>query len=71
MRAGGGAAVGVVTEGVDVNATLSIGVVAGDVPCDLRRGRLGGLLEGNGTGDLGVTTDDCDCRQTASAYCYM
>lgn len=32
VRAGGGAAVGVVTEGVDVHATLSVGVVAADVP---------------------------------------
>ena len=71
MRAGRGAAVGVVTEGVDVNATLSIGVVAGDVPGNLGRGRLGGLLEGYGTGDLGVTTDDCDCKTSRSAYCYM
>ena len=32
VRAGGGAAVGVVTEGVNVHATLSVGIVAGDVP---------------------------------------
>ena len=32
VRSGRGAAVGVVTEGVDVHATLSVGVVTGDVP---------------------------------------
>jgi hypothetical protein len=32
VRASGGAAVGVVAELVDVEATLSVGVVAGDVP---------------------------------------
>ena len=58
VRAGGGAAVGIVTEGVDVHATLGIGVVARDVPGDGGRVRLRGLLEGNGAGDLGVTTDD-------------
>jgi hypothetical protein len=32
VRTGGCAAVGVVTELVNVHATLSVGVVAGDVP---------------------------------------
>jgi hypothetical protein len=32
VRSGAGASVGVVTEGVHVHATLSIGVVAGNVP---------------------------------------
>ena len=58
VRTGGGAAVGVVTKGVDVHATLGIGVVAGDVPRDSGRGGLGSLLKGDGSGDLGVTTDD-------------
>ena len=60
MRAGGGAAVGVVTKGVDVHATLGVGIVARQVPRDSGGSRLGGLLEGNGTRDLGVTTDDSD-----------
>lgn len=58
MRAGGGAAVGVVTEGVNVHATLGVGVVASNVPCDGSGGGLGGLLEGDGSGDLGVTPND-------------
>jgi len=34
VRAGGCAAVGVVAKGVNVHTTLSVGVVASDVPCD-------------------------------------
>lgn len=62
MRAGGGAAVGVVTELVDVEASLGVGVVAGDVPGDGCGGRLGSLFEGDGSADLGVTTEDGNCR---------
>lgn len=58
MRASGGASVGVVTELVDVEASLGVGVVAGDVPGDGGRSRLGGLFEGDGSGNLGVTTED-------------
>jgi len=32
VRTGGSAAVGVVTEGVDVHTTLSVGIVSSDVP---------------------------------------
>jgi len=60
VRTGAGAAVGVVAESVDVHATLGVGVVAGHVPGDLGVGRLGGLLEGDGALDVGVTTDDGD-----------
>ena len=58
--AGGGAAVGVVTELVDVHAALGVGIVAGDVPGDGGVGVLVGLLEGNGSGDLGVTAELCN-----------
>lgn len=34
VRAGRGAAVGVVAVGMDVHATLGVGIVAGDVPAD-------------------------------------
>jgi hypothetical protein len=54
------ASVGVVTEGVDVHATLGIGVVASDVPCDGGVGVLVGLLEGDGSLDVGVSTEDGD-----------
>lgn len=60
VRASRGAAVGVVTEGVDVHATLGVGVVASNVPRDSGRSGLGCLLEGDSSGDLGVTTDDAD-----------
>ena len=55
---GGGAAVGVVTELVDVESTLGVGVVASDVPRDVGSGALASLLEGNGAGDLRVTAED-------------
>jgi hypothetical protein len=63
VRAGRSAAVGVVTEGVDVEATLGVGVVAGDVPGDGGGRALGLLLEHNGAGDLGVSTEDSDCTE--------
>jgi hypothetical protein len=58
------AAVCVVTELVDVHATLGIGVIASNVPCNGGWGRLGFLLEGNGTGDLRVTAKGCNCKRT-------
>lgn len=60
MRTSRSASVGVVTEGVDVHATLSVGIVAGDVPCDAGRAGFGLLLEGDGALDGGLTTDDGD-----------
>lgn len=64
MRASGGAAVGVVTKLVNVESTFGVGVVAGDVPGDGGRSTLGCLLEGDGAGDLGVTTEDSNCKET-------
>lgn len=61
MRTSGGAAVGVVTELVNVESTLSVGVVAGDVPRDSGGGVLVSLLKGDGAGDLSVTTEDSNC----------
>lgn len=58
VRTSGGAAVGVVTELVDMEATLGVGVVALDVPRDGGGRVLVGLLEGDSAGDLGVTTED-------------
>lgn len=66
MRAGGGAAVGVVTELVDVEGTLGVGVVALDVPRDGGGGTLVGLLEGHGAGDLGVTAENSNCGESVS-----
>lgn len=58
VRASGGAAVGVVTELVDMEGTLSVGVVAGDVPGDGGKGVRVRLLEGDGAGDLGVSAEN-------------
>lgn len=52
------AAVGVVTKSMDVEASLGIRIVSGEVPGDGGGLGLGGLLKGNGAGDLGVTPDD-------------
>lgn len=60
VRAGRGAAVGVVTKGVDVETTLRVGVVAGDVVGDGGRGTLRSLLEDDGAGDLGVSSKNAD-----------
>ncbi|KAH8711077.1 hypothetical protein HC256_007906 [Beauveria bassiana] len=60
VRASRGAAVGVVTKGVDVEAALRVGVVARDVPGDGGGSRLGLLLKGDSTGNLGVATKDTD-----------
>lgn len=62
MRSSACAAVGVVAKSVDVHATLSVGVVAGDVPCDLGVGGIALLLEGDGALDVGVSTEDGDWR---------
>jgi hypothetical protein len=70
VRTSTSAAVGVVTESVDVHATLSVGVVAGHVPGHGGVGALGGLLEGDGALDVGVTTDNGNCsRGSMSAMC--
>lgn len=60
MRTSGGAAVGVVTELVDVEGTLGVGVVAADVPGDGGGGTFVVLFEGHGAGDLGITAENSD-----------
>ena len=68
MWACGGAAVGVVTELMDVDATLGVGVVASEVPGDSGSGVLISLLEGHGAGDLGVAADGCNCVRTLARW---
>ena len=63
MRAGTGAAVGVVTKLVNVEATLGVGVVTLEVVGDGSGAGLGGLLKGHRAGNLGVTTEDSNCRR--------
>lgn len=60
MRASRSAAVGVVSESVNMETSLGVGVVAGDIPGDLGGRRLGVLLEDDSSGDLAVTTDHAD-----------
>ena len=60
VRSSAGAAVAVITELVDVHATLGGGIVAGDVVGDGGWGGLGGLLEGDSAADFGVAAEDCN-----------
>lgn len=61
VRPSAGATIGVVTELVDVHAALGGGIVAADVVGDGCWGGLGRLFEGDGSADLGVTAENCDC----------
>jgi hypothetical protein len=61
VRTGRSAAIGVITKSMDVEAALSVGGVASDVPRDGRGRRLVSLLEEDGTRDTLVSTEDCDC----------
>lgn len=61
MWSGRCASVGVITKGVNVNTSLSIGVVSSDIIGNSGRGGLGFLFEGNGALDTGVTTDNSNC----------
>lgn len=60
VRASRGAAVGVVAEGVDVEAALGVGVLASNVPGDGSGSRLGFLLKGDSSTNLGVTAEDAN-----------
>ena len=64
MGSGRGASICVIAELVDVHAALGIRVVAGNVPCNGRRGRLVSLLEGNSTGNLRVASNKCNYRRS-------
>ena len=66
MRTSRCASIGIVTELVNMESSLSVGIVTTKVPCDGRWGRLGFLLEGDGPGDLGVSSYGCDCREGVS-----
>lgn len=61
MWASAHAAVGVITELVNVHASLSVGIVARDVVADSGWGRLVGLLECDGSLDGGITSKDSNC----------
>lgn len=61
MRPSACAAISVVTELVNVHAAIGRGIVAADVIGNGCWGGLRRLLEGDGTANLGVTAEDCDC----------
>lgn len=63
MRPCAGAAVGVVSELVDMHPPLRIRVVAFDVVGNRGWSRLGGLFESHGATDVGIATEDCDCTR--------
>jgi hypothetical protein len=60
MRAGGGAAVGVVTKCMDMKAALGIGLVASDIVRDLGRCQFRLLLENDGAADIYIPTKNAD-----------
>ena len=64
MRASTSAAVGVVTELMDVHATLGVGVVACDIPGDGGGRGLGGLLKCHMASDLGVSSKDRNYKRS-------
>jgi len=63
MRASGGAAVGIISKLMDVEATLCVGIIASEVPADGCWCWFGSLLEGDGSGDLWVSADSCNCGE--------
>lgn len=63
MRASTGAAIGVVSELVDMNAPLGGGVTALDVVGNGRWGGFGALLKSNSSRHGGITPEDCDCNR--------
>lgn len=65
VRSSAGAAVGVVSERVNVHATLRVGVVTGNVPFNGRGRCLAVLGEGDGALDVGVTTENGNCSSSA------
>jgi hypothetical protein len=60
VRTSRSAAIRVITELMNVHASLGVGIVAGDVVRDGCRGGLGGLFECHLPRDLRVSSDDGD-----------
>jgi hypothetical protein len=67
VRTGGCATIGIVPELMDVHATLSVWVIALDIPGDGGWRGFGALLEGHMASDLGVSSDDGNCEEGLSA----
>lgn len=60
MRSSRSATIGIITKLMNVHSTLRIRIVTGDVPGDGSWGGLGILLEGDGSADLGVSSEGCN-----------
>ena len=58
MRSGARAAIGIVAKGMDMHATLGVGVIASDVVGDGCWSSLRVLFKLDGARDFGVTTED-------------
>lgn len=58
MGTGAGATIGVVTELMDVEASLGIGIMASKVPADGGGGVFVGLFKSDLARDLGVSSED-------------
>ena len=67
VRSSRRASIRVVTESMHMHTTLSVSVVARNVPRDSRVGRLVSLLKGDGSLDVGVSTEDGDYIPLKSA----
>ena len=71
MGTGAGAAVGIVTELVDVHATLGGSITAFNIVRNGRWGRLGRLLKGHSAGDTGIASKDRDCTKELISYLHL
>lgn len=60
------AAIGVISKLMDMEPSLSIGVIARDIICNCSWAVLVRLLEKHGTTDTSITTEDCDYRGKAT-----
>lgn len=63
MRPCTGAAIGVVSELVNMYPPLRIRVIASNIVGYCGWSRLGGLFEVDGTADVGVATENCNCTR--------
>ncbi len=61
VRTRTGAAIGIVSELVNMHSPLRQRIIAGNIPGDGRRGGFGRLFEGDDPADVGVAPEDGDC----------
>lgn len=62
MRPGRSAAIGIVAKGMDVHASLGVGIAAIDVPRDCRLCILGRLFKVDDAFDIRVASKHCNCQ---------